>query len=102
MSPLRESCSNYTQHIVKNLVSDHQLGLIEGGYEVGIHVMRALVKACRDGDVEMVIFLLDFANAYNSSCRELMLALAEAHVQDMAELCHWLYLRRRTRPRNSQ
>ena len=49
---------------LKDIVGDTQLGVLEGGYETGVHVMRELSNiAMLDGDV---ILLIDFANAFNA------------------------------------
>ena len=51
--------------IVAEMVERNQLGMLKGGYETGIHAMRALASQCeQDGDA---ILIIDFANAFNSA-----------------------------------
>ena len=71
------------------LVSNHQLGVLQGGYEVGVHTMRKLVEQCKESGE--VIMVLDFKNAFNSCDRNLMLQLVAAHVPELARLVQWLY-----------
>ena len=62
-----------------------------GGYEVGVHAMRELVaQAKRLGEVVM---LLDFANAFNTVDRNLMLRLTAAYCPELTNLVLWLYER---------
>ena len=75
--------------IVEELVEKHEFGLMKGGYEAGIHTMRALAKQCMiDGDV---IILIDFANAFNSCNRNLLIKLVVTFVPEIAPLAYWLY-----------
>ena len=68
-----------------------RLGLLKGGYEVGGHAMRELAKQAKVSG--WVIMLLDFANAFNSVDRNLLLKLASAHCPELAKLTLWLYER---------
>ena len=70
-------------------VRESQLGVMKGGYEVGVHAMRELsVQARKSG---WVIMLLDFANAFNTVDRNLFLRMATAHCPELANLTLWLY-----------
>ena len=73
-----------------DLLADHnQLGVLKGGFEVGIHAMRELADQCvRTGEVVLVN---DYANAFNSANRDLMLKLADAHLPELATAIRWLY-----------
>ena len=51
--------------------------------------MRELAKQAKLSD--WVIMLLDFANAFNSVDRNLLLKLACAHCPEIAKLTLWLY-----------
>ena len=67
------------------------MGVLKGGYEVGVHAMRELArKAKKEG---WVILLLDFANAFNTVDRNLMLRLIAAHCPELTNLVRWLYER---------
>ena len=66
-----------------------QLGVLKAGYEVGVHAMRALGRQAEQN--EWVILLLDFANAFNSVDRNLMLKLAAAYCPELVYLTSWLY-----------
>ena len=71
------------------LVGDSQLGVMKGGYETGIHTIRALSKKClEDGDV---ILLVDFANAFNACNRNLLIMLVTTYLPEVATLAYWLY-----------
>ena len=77
--------------IITSLVEASQLGVLRGGYEVGVHAMRELArKAKKEG---WVILLLDFANAFNTVDRNLMLRLIAAHCPELTNLVRWLYER---------
>ena len=63
--------------------------MLKGGYETGIHLVRALAKKCmEDGDV---ILLIDFANAFNACNRNLLIKLVATYIPEVATLAHWLY-----------
>ena len=59
------------------MISSHvqatQIGVMKGGYEVGVHAMRELIEQARRSDEVMI--LLDFENGYNTVDRNLMLRL---------------------------
>ena len=58
-------------------VQDTQIGVMKGGYEVGVHAMRWLISQAKI--LGEVIILLDFANAFNTVNRNLMLRLIAAY-----------------------
>ena len=72
-------------------VDRSQLGVLKGGYEIGVHAMRELAKQANLS--AEVIMLLDFLNAFNTVDRNLMLKLACAHCPELAKLTLWLYQR---------
>ena len=75
--------------IITSHVQNTQLGVLKGGYEIGVHAMRELAsRAKRDG---WVILLLDFANAFNTVDRNLMLRLTAAYCPELTNLVWWLY-----------
>ena len=81
-------CSR-TRARVNALVKDTQLGVLKAGYEIGVHAMRSLSKeASRNGEG---ILLLDFANAFNTVDRNLMISLASKDCPELANLTWWLY-----------
>ena len=81
--------SNLVKPLIADLVEKYQLGVMKGGYETGVHVMRALSQKCmEDGDV---ILLIDFVNAFNACSRSLMIKLAATFVPEIAHLIYWLY-----------
>ena len=60
---VKPHCAQVKEQL-RDIVGDNQVGVREGGYETGVHVMRELAKrAMLDGDV---ILLVDFANAFNA------------------------------------
>ena len=80
---------------IRGLINSHvqatQIGVMKGGYEIGIHAMRELVaQAKRLGEVVM---LLDFANAFNTVDRNLMLRLTAEYCPELTNLVFWLYER---------
>ena len=81
--------SNLVKPIVDELVDKLQLGVMKGGYETGVHVMRALAKRCKV-DLE-VILIMDFKNAFNACNRSLLIKLAATFVPEIAHLAYWLY-----------
>ena len=84
----RACCSEIQAQIVSH-VRGSQLGVLKGGYEVGVHAMRELtIQARKNG---WVIMLLDFENAFNTVDRNLMLRLASAHCPELVKLTLWLY-----------
>ena len=75
--------------IVSDLVERNQLGMLKGGYETGVHAMRALAYQCQiDGEV---ILIIDFTNAFNGCNRNLILKLAATFIPEIAHLIFWLY-----------
>ena len=65
-------------------VQSSQIGVLKGGYEVGVHSMRELAKqAEKFGEI---VILLDFANAFNTVDRNLMLRLTAAHCPELTNL----------------
>ena len=82
----RAYCSQTRAQIIEHKT---QIGVLKGGYEVGVHSMRALVTQAKErGEV---VIPLDFANAFNSVDRNLMLRLVAAHCPELANLVRWLY-----------
>ena len=74
--------------LINAYIQATQIGVMKGGYEVGVHAMRELVaQAKRCGEV---ILLLDFANAFNTVDRNLMLRLTAAHCPELTNLVWWL------------
>ena len=85
---IRAHCDQIRLQVI-DLVERHQLGMMKGGYETGVHTMRALANLCKeDGDV---ILILDFSNAFNSCNRNLLIKLAVTYIPEIAHLIHWLY-----------
>ena len=81
-------CSKVRARISQG-ISGTQLGVLNGGYEIGIHSMRALAaKAKTNGDA---ILLLDFANAFNSVYRSLLNSLTARLCPELANLAWWLH-----------
>ena len=77
------------REIITSHVEATQIGVLKGGYEIGIHSMRELArKASKKG---WVVVLLDFANAFNTVDRNLMLRLVAAHCPELTNLVRWLY-----------
>ena len=75
--------------IITAHVQSSQIGVLKGGYEVGVHSMRELAKQTEKfGEIVM---LLDFANAFNTVDRNLMLRLTAAHCPELTNLVRWLY-----------
>ena len=74
---------------VANIVERHQLGMMKGGYEAGVHAMRALANQCKeDGEA---ILIIDFANAFNACNRNLLVKLAVTFIPELAPFIFWLY-----------
>ena len=78
---------------IRGIITSHveatQLGVLKGGYEVGVHAMRDLARqAKKEG---WIILLLDFKNAFNTVNRNLMLRLIAAHCPELTNLVRWLY-----------
>ena len=81
-------CSKLNTQI-SQLTSKTQLGMKKGGYETGIHAMRAMAaQAKTSGDA---ILLLDFANAFNTVSRNLLISLAAKMCPELTNLTWWLY-----------
>ena len=76
------------QNDLKALCQDHQLNVIEGGYDVGIHAARAALKNCKkNGNYALKI---DFENAFNSIKRNFFLELIAAWLPHLMPSA-WLY-----------
>ena len=61
----------------------------KGGYEIDIHAMRVMAaKAITRGEA---ILLLDFANAFNTVSRNLLISLAAKMCPELANLTWRLY-----------
>ena len=86
----RAYCAKTKEQIIAH-VGKSQLGVLKGGYEVGVHAMRELAKQAKLS--REVIMLLDFLNAFNTVDRSLLLKLACAYCPDLAKLTLWLYER---------
>ena len=84
----RSYCSQI-RDIITSHVQSSQLGVLKGGYEVGFHSMRWLAKQAEK--MGEVIILLDFANAFNTVDRNLMLRLTAAYCPELTNLGRWLY-----------
>ena len=81
-------CSR-TRARIKAIVEETQLGVLKGGYEIGVHAMRSLYSSAqRNG---MAILLLDYANSFNTVDRNLMISLAAKLCPELANLKWWLY-----------
>ena len=66
---IKAHCS-LVKPLLDELVDKCQLGVIKGGYETGVHVMRALAQRCvKDGHV---FLLIDFKNAFSACSRSLL------------------------------
>ena len=80
---------NLVKSLLHELVDKYQLEVMKGGYETGVHVMRALAQRCtKDGHV---ILLIDFNNAFNACSRSLLMKLAATFLPEIAPLAYWLY-----------
>ena len=81
-------CNQIRAKIIEH-VQKSQLGVSRGGYEIGVHSMKELALWAKErGEV---IMLLDFANAFNTVDRNLMLILLCTHCPELAKLTFWLY-----------
>ena len=81
-------CSR-TRSRIKALVQDTQLGVLKAGYEIGVHAMRTLCQeAAQHGEG---ILLLDFANAFNTVDRNLMMSLTAKDCPELTNITWWLY-----------
>ena len=78
-----------TRARIKSLVQDTQLGVLKGGYEIGVHTMRSLCTVAEHNNEG--ILLLDFANAFNTVDRKLMILLTAKDCPELANLTWWLY-----------
>ena len=76
-------CSR-TRARIKAIVEETQLGVLKGGYEIGVHAMRSLCLSAQQNG--MAILLLDFANAFNTVDRNLMISLAAKLCPELANL----------------
>ena len=63
------------------LATTGQLGVLRGGYETGVHAVRALLKECETTDE--ILLTLDFRNAFNTADRALMLNLVASLVPEV-------------------
>ena len=74
---------------INALVKETQLGVLKAGYEIGVHAMRSLSQeASENGEG---ILLLDFANAFNTVDRNLMISLTLKDCPELTNLTWWLY-----------
>ena len=81
-------CSR-TRSRIKALVQDTQLGVLKTGYKSGIHEMRSLCQeAAQPGEG---ILLLNFANAFNTGDRNLMISIAAKDCPELNKLTWCLY-----------
>ena len=70
-------------------MQDTQLGVLKAGYEIGVHAMRTLCQeAAQHGEG---ILLLDFANAFNTVDRNLMMSLTAKDCPELTNITWWLY-----------
>ena len=70
------------------MCSSHQLNVLEGGYDVGIHAARAeLKKSSKNGNCALKV---DFKNAFNSILRNLFLQLIAAWTPQLLPSA-WLF-----------
>ena len=84
----RSYCACIRDQIMEH-VQESQLGMLKGGYEMGVHAMRELaLKAEKNG---WVIMFLDFSNAFNTVDRNLMLQLVKEYCPELTKLAWWLY-----------
>ena len=81
-------CSGIRERI-KAHVEGSQLGVLKAGYEIGVHAMRGLAKRANQNG--WAILLLDFANAFNTVDRNIMLELAASYCPELVNLTYWLY-----------
>ena len=73
---LVRAISSKVQNDISGICGDHQLNVIKGGYDVGIHAARAALKRCkRNGNCALKV---DFKNAFNSIRRSFFLELIAA------------------------
>ena len=80
---------NHVRTRITQIVSPTQLGSLQGGYEIGIYAMRAIShQASTNGEA---ILLMDFANAFNSADRNLMISLSARMCPELTNLAWWLY-----------
>ena len=85
---VKAHCAQVKEQL-RDIVGDNQLGVREGGYETGVHVMRELAKrAMLDGGV---ILLVDFADALNAWNGNLLIKLVSTFLPEVATLAYWLY-----------
>ena len=85
---VRAHC-DHVRVLIEELVWKHEFGLMKGGYEAAIHTMRALAEQCKE-DLDVIV-VLDFANAFNSCNRNLLIKLAVTAIPEIAPLAYWLY-----------
>ena len=81
---LTKAYCNKIRAELTRVVSPTQLGVLKGGYEIGVHAMRALAQqATSNADA---ILLLDFENAFNTTDRDLMISLTAKRCADLTNL----------------
>ena len=73
-----------TRARISAIVGDTQLGVLKGGYEIGAHAMRSLSEVARSSGEG--ILLLDFANAFNTVDRNLMMSLTAKLYPELTNL----------------
>ena len=86
---LTKAYSSHLKTRLEYLTESHQLGTKRAGYEIGVHVARALAEDCKL--TLEAILLLDFENAFNTVDRNLILLLAVVRIPEVAQLFWWLY-----------
>ena len=73
---------------INTLCASHQLSVIKGGYDAGIHAAREELQKCiHNGNCALKV---DFRNAYNSIKRNFFLQLIAAWVPHLFPRA-WLY-----------
>ena len=76
---------------LRELTADHQLGVMRGGYEIGIHSARAWRERCLEKG--LVMGKIDFRNAFNTTDRNLFVRLAAVLFPEIAPFLFDLYER---------
>ena len=73
---------------VHSICSSHQLNVLQGGYDVGIHAARAELKKCARN--KNCVLKIDFKNAFNSIKRNFFLELIAAWLPQLLPSA-WLF-----------
>ena len=66
------------------MVNDHELGMREEGYEIGVRTMRMILQGCHT--TKKIVLLLDFIKAFNTCGRNVLLLLTAALVPELTKL----------------